>query len=343
MSVILNRMMGEMRPAVEKEMKAVLCANGDGSPDALFFQMMHYHMGWVDENLHTVERSGGKRIRPVLNLLCAAAAGGEWRQAVPAAAAIELLHNFTLIHDDIQDASPTRHGRPTLWTLWGIPQAINSGDCMFALSHTALYGLQQHGIDSHTVVRAANRFDDTCLALTLGQHRDMNFETQLNVSANEYMQMIGGKTAALLALCGELGSLVAGADDETVVHYREFCRNLGLAFQIKDDILGIWGDEAAIGKSTATDIETRKKTLPILYGLSRSEQLQTLYHGQENGENFVEQVVALLGDVEALSFAEREAESYSRQALEHLDAAEPIGEAGEALRELADLLLSRQH
>lgn len=342
MSDTLKNMMAEMLPQVEQEMKDVLCVNADASSE-LFYQMMHYHMGWLDTSLQPIEGSGGKRIRPVLALLCASAAGGDWSRALPAAAAIEILHNFTLVHDDIQDASPTRRGQPTVWKLWGIPQAINCGDCMFALAHTALYRLQDHGVDAGIVLRAAERFDDTCLALTLGQHRDMNFETQLDVTEAEYMQMIGGKTAALLALCGELGSLVSGAGAETVTHYTEFCRNLGLAFQIKDDILGIWGDEQEIGKSAATDIETRKKSLPVLYGLARSTELKTLYASPENDHGFVESVSAILDDVDALPFAQQEAERYSQRALEHLEAARPVGEAATALRQLADHLLSRNY
>ena len=343
MTVSLEYLMSAMLPLVESEMKDVLRAHPDES-SGLFYQMMHYHMGWLDENLTSTQGNGGKRIRPVLSLLCASASGAAWQSAIPAAAAIELLHNFTLIHDDIQDASPTRRGRPTLWKLWGMAQAINSGDCMFALAHTALYGLQDRDVPSNTVVRAAKRFDDTCLALTLGQHRDMNFESQMDVSVEDYVQMIGGKTAALLALCGELGSLVGGAEDETVAHYTEFCRNLGLAFQIKDDILGIWGDESAIGKSAATDIETRKKTLPVLYGLARSAELKELYTTTPvNDDTFVTRVVLLLNELGALEYAQDDAERYSRKALEHLNAAGPLGEAAEALHELASHLLARQH
>ena len=126
----------EMRQAVNDEMKAVLKATN--KPPDHFYGMMHYHMGWRDEYLQPADVHAGKQIRPVICLLACQAAGGNWRQAVPAAAAIELLHNFSLIHDDIEDASPTRRGRKTLWTIWGTEQAINAGDAMFALAHLAL-------------------------------------------------------------------------------------------------------------------------------------------------------------------------------------------------------------
>ena len=285
---------------------------GEGPPDR-FYGMMHYHMGWLDTELQPASVAGnGKRIRPLLCLLsCQAAAaqgagergsggagenlsplppcppapllapsaasGQAWQQALPAAAAIELLHNFSLIHDDIEDASPSRRGRDTLWKIWGVAQAINSGDAMFALSHLALNGLVDGGVDAAVVVHALRRFDETCVRLTQGQHADMDFESRDEVSVAEYMEMITGKTAVLLSLCAELGALIGGASGAVVEHYAAFGRDLGLAFQVKDDILGIWGDEARIGKSAATDIATRKKTLPVLYALSRSPALRRLY------------------------------------------------------------------
>lgn len=342
MTDTLKSMMNEMLPQVEQEMRDVLGAS-DSQPANLFLQMMHYHMGWLDENLRPTHGNGGKRVRPVLTLLAAAAAGGSWRQALPAAAAIELLHNFTLIHDDIEDNSPTRRGRPTVWQLWGVPQAINAGDAMFASAHMALYRLLEREVDADIVVHAARRFDETCMALTLGQHRDMNYESEMDVSVDEYLQMIGGKTAALLALCGELGGLVAGAGKDTVHHYAEFGRNLGLAFQIKDDILGIWGDEGAIGKSSATDIETRKKSLPVLFGLSQSSELKALYASGANHAAFVDQVVSILDDCGAREFANQHAEKYSQQALGHLEDARSQGPAARALQELSSQLLARQH
>ena len=313
------------------------------------YGMMHYHMGWADRHFRPASEPAGKRIRPVLCLLSCQAAGATWETALPAAAAVELLHNFTLIHDDIQDASPTRRGRATLWKIWGIPQAINSGDAMFALAHSALYRLTGRGVAAETVVQAAQRFDETCVALTQGQYHDMDFETRPQVTAQEYMEMIGGKTAALLALCCELGALIAGAGEATAAHYAAFGRDLGLAFQVKDDILGIWGDEKEIGKSAATDIETRKKTLPVLYGLEQSEALHALYSRLTNGDQFVRQAVALLDECGAREYARDEAARYSNSALHHLEAGVrqtqangATAEAQVALRQLADMLLQRE-
>jgi geranylgeranyl diphosphate synthase type I len=326
---------------VEDEMRLVLGADTE-NPRNLLEGMLHYHMGWRNASMAPVSEPGGKRIRPVLCLLVTEASGGKWEQAVPAAAAIELLHNFSLIHDDIQDASPTRRGRPTVWKLWGVPHAINAGDSLFALSHSAIYRLRERGVDAERALRAARRFDETCVHLTHGQYDDMDFEVRQEVTVDQYLAMIDGKTAALLALCGELGALIAGSNEEAVLHYANFARDLGLAFQVKDDILGIWGNEDRIGKSAATDIATRKKTLPVHYGLAESERLRALYGLEENGPGFVEEVIAELDTVGARRFAHRQVERYSRSALEHLEAANPAGEAAVALLELADLLLRRQ-
>jgi geranylgeranyl diphosphate synthase type I len=337
----LENLSQEMRAALNDEMKAVLLFD-ETTPD-LFYGMMHYHMGWRDQALKPADVNAGKQIRPVLLLLVCQAAGGDWRQAVPAAAAVELLHNFSLIHDDIEDASPTRRGRETLWQIWGIEQAINAGDAMFALAHLALNRLYDRGVPAERVVRALRRFDETCVRLTQGQHADMGFEKRDWVSVAEYIEMITGKTAVLLSLCAELGALVAGQNEETIAHYAHYGLEAGLAFQAIDDILGIWGDETVIGKSASTDIATKKKTLPVLYGLEHSPELQQLYMQEEASSNFVHRVVGLLNQSGARDFATAKATSYTQNALGHLEAAHPDGIAYIALSQLTDMLLKRDY
>ncbi len=336
----LRSLTQEMIPAVEQAMEDVLLAN-DRAGDS-FYGMMHYHMGWVDESFQPLLVNAGKRVRPLLALLSARSAGGDWEKTVPGAASLELLHNFSLIHDDIQDASPTRRGRPTIWNLWGVNLAINSGDAMFALAHESMIRMVDHGVPAEIVVHALRRLDETCIDLTIGQHADMLFEERDDVTVEQYLEMIGGKTAALLSFSTELGALVAGRNKDIVDHYASFGKDLGMAFQVRDDILGIWGDETVIGKSSATDIVTRKKSLPILYGLSKSDELIDLYSQSENGENFVQQVVQLLDGVRAHEFAQAYEEKYANSALTHLEAANPEGAAAVALRQLTMILLNRQ-
>ena len=191
------------------------------------------------------------------------------------------------------------------------------------------------------VVRALRRLDETCVDLTVGQHADMSFEEWDIVTVDEYLQMINGKTAALLAFSAELGAMVANSSKEQIEHFAAFGRDLGLAFQVRDDILGIWGDETIIGKSAATDIATRKKSLPVLFGLENSPRLYHLYAGPEPGVDFVDQVVEELERVGARQFAERYEEMYANSALDHLAAVNVENQAGQALHQLTLSLLNR--
>ena len=341
MSTQLETLFEQMIPALEAEMRAVL--GFDGTAPGPFRGMIHYHMGWVDADLRPVSSNSGKRIRPMVCLLSCAAAGGDWQAALPAAAAIEILHNFSLVHDDIEDASPTRRGRATVWQLWGEAQAINAGDAMFAMSHLALTRLVERGVPPATAVTALRRFDQTCVALTEGQYHDMRFEQCETVTVDEYIAMITGKTAVLLSLSAELGALVAGAAPQTVADYAGFGRDLGLAFQVQDDILGIWGDETLTGKSAATDIATRKKTLPVLHGLAQSPALVALYAQADAPADFVPAVIDLLDAAGARAYATAVATAYSESALQHLSAADPQGDAGRGLHQLAALLLQRNY
>ncbi|MCA9932600.1 MAG: polyprenyl synthetase family protein [Ardenticatenaceae bacterium] len=335
----LKTLSQEMIPAVEAEMQAVLHADGT-QPDS-FYGMMQYHMGWVDEALQPAVVNSGKRIRPLLCLLSCAAAGGDWQQAVPAAAAIEILHNFSLVHDDIEDASDTRRGRQTVWKIWGIEQAINAGDAMFAIAHLAMARLEERGVDPAIVVQALRRFDETCVQLTQGQHADMDFEKRDQVSVAEYLEMIGGKTAVLISLSTELGARIAGAAPQTNTHYNQYGLKLGLAFQVIDDILGIWGDESRTGKSAATDIITKKKTLPVLHGLEHSPDLRQLYTQSDPDTAFVQQAITLLNAAGSHDYARQQAVEYSDSASHHLQAANPNGPAARALHQLTHMLLAR--
>ncbi|MEM7801870.1 MAG: polyprenyl synthetase family protein, partial [Chloroflexota bacterium] len=303
--------------ALEEEMMAVLRADGS-KPENPLFGRMQYHMGWLDEAFNPASEPAGKQIRPILLLLTCMAAGGEWEKGVPAAAAIELLHNFSLIHDDIEDDSDVRRGRKTVWKIWGMPLGINAGDAMFAASHIALGRLADRGVDAAVVVEAFRRFDETCLRLTMGQDADMLFETMPRVDIESYIEMITGKTSVLISLCAELGSLIAGADRQTIEHYKLYGLNLGLAFQMIDDLLGIWGDEAEIGKSASTDITTRKKTLPVLYALEKGEdeRLMGLYDNESiDLVPLVPEIVEMLTATGARAFTQAKAKEYTDLAL----------------------------
>jgi geranylgeranyl diphosphate synthase, type I len=331
----LSQYFVQFLPAIETEMRRAVAPANDPTLTT-FYGMLHYHLGWVDADFKPSQFDNGKRVRPVLTLLCCEASGGEWRSALPAAAAVELLHNFSLIHDDIEDGDPVRRGRPTLWKIWGSAQAINAGDALYTMAHTSLNGLVEYNIPAERILAARQRFDRACVALTQGQHLDLGFESRSSVTEAEYLRMISGKTAALIeAACG-LGALVNGSD--LVSHYEDFGRELGHAFQIQDDLLGIWGDPEITGKPAGNDLRNHKKSLPVAYALDRSEELQRLY---AQSKVDVAAVMAELDRVGAREYAEQLAAQHQRQALSALEAAHQNNAATQALNELANQLLNR--
>jgi len=210
-------------------------------------------------------------MRPLLGLLAFKSLGGDYRKSLPAAAAVELGHNFSLVHDDIEDADRERRHRPTLWAIWGVPLAINAGDALFALSRLALYGLMEvEGYEPQKLLNIMRVYDETCLALCEGQYLDISFERRTDVTVPEYMEMIEKKTAALIAAAVETGAMMATDDREIVDAYRRFGYNLGIAFQIADDLKGTFWTTAATGKPEAGDVRKRKKTLPLVWALENA-------------------------------------------------------------------------
>ncbi len=303
-----------------------------------FHEMLTYHMGWTGEGAG--REATGKRIRPLMLLLCTAACGADWQSALPAAAAIELVHNFSLVHDDIQDNSDKRRGRSTTWVKWGAPMAINVGDALFVMSNQAIMDLKAN-YASDVIVKAAEILHNACLDLTRGQFLDMSYEERNDLGVDDYWPMVAGKTAALLSASCHIGSLLGGADDAKQQTYRSFGQYLGLAFQVQDDILGIWGNEAVTGKSVASDLVEGKNSLPVLAGLSANGKFAARWRQGPITADEVEGVARLLSSEGGYSTAYEAAKQMTDLALLNLYEAEPNGEAGEALIELADKLLKR--
>jgi len=324
-------------PLIEQELRDALVDRA-GLPD--YYGMMRYHMGWLDAHLEPAEAPQGKRLRPVLCLLACEAVGGSVDSALPAAGAIELVHNFSLIHDDIEDQSQTRRHRQTVWSLWGSAQGINCGDGMYTVAYLKLGGLSERGVLPARALHAQQVFCETCLTLTEGQYLDMSFEEQERVSLETYLRMISCKSAALIACSAYLGAYLGGGDERVVGLYRDFGENLGLAFQVIDDLLGIWGTQDVTGKSTLTDILSRKKTLPVLYGMDEAE-LRAIYAQEILDEDDVQRVVRILEACGARDYAEGVAREYSEQAVRCLQETEIRSPAHEAIAELTDQLLRR--
>jgi len=303
-----------------------------------FHEMLTYHMGWTGEGAGP--EATGKRIRPLLVLLTTAASGGDWEKALPAAAAVELVHNFSLVHDDIQDNSPKRRGRDTAWVKWGAPMAINIGDALFVQSSQAIMDLKEnHSPD--IIVKAAEILHNTCLELTRGQFLDMSYEKRTDLTPDDYWPMIAGKTAALLSACCHLGALLGGADETKQDSYRSFGQYLGLAFQVQDDILGIWGNEAVTGKSAASDLVEGKNSLPVLAGLAANKKFAKRWQEGPIHAFEVEEMAKLLATEGGYESAHNASVQMTELALLNLREADPQGEAGDALFDLAEKLLKR--
>src|SRR6266498_4799068 len=314
-----------------------------------FHEMLTYHMGWTGEGAGP--EATGKRIRPLLLLLCESAcsfasSGAEglvetWQSALPGSAAVELVHNFSLVHDDIQDNSDKRRRRPTTWVKWGMPMAINAGDALFVLSNQAIVDLKENYL-AETVVNAAEILQHICLELTRGQFLDMSYEERTDLTVEDYWPMISCKTAALLSACCHIGSLLGGADDSKQDAYRSFGHYLGLAFQVQDDILGIWGDEALTGKSAASDLVEGKNSLPVLFALGKGGKFAKRWKQGPITHDEVPMVAQMLEIEGSKEYAEKMAQSETEQALRNMEKANPCGKAGDTLLELTNKLLKRE-
>jgi geranylgeranyl diphosphate synthase type I len=340
----LSGFIGLWLPRIEEEMAVVLAGRlEEDEPVAAHYGMMRYHLGWADASLRPAFFPSGKRLRPVLCLLACAEMGGDPVQALPAAAAIELLHNFSLIHDDVEDGDELRRHRPTVWALWGVPQAINVGDGMFALAYAALQRLAERGVKAKVALAAFDHFTRTCLALTEGQYLDISFEQRTQVSVNEYLRMIQGKTAALIGASVTIGALLAGASAAQQTALSQFGQSIGLAFQIQDDILGIWGDPAVTGKAAGNDILRRKKSLPLLHALNDpvvGSELHS-YFAQASDPTHLPAILALLEQAGTRKLAEAQMETQHSIALTALVSALGERAATSPLRSLAEGLLHR--
>ncbi len=254
------------------------------------YEMIRYHLGLDGSGAPT-----GKRMRPLLGLLAYASIAGDHAAALPGAAAVELGHNFSLVHDDIEDGDRERRHRPTLWALHGVAQAINAGDMLFSLSRVALHRLSDLGFSDSKVLRLMRLYDETCVALCEGQYIDIaTSESDEVMSVELYFDMIGRKTAALIAASIQAGALLATDDDEVIARYRGFGWALGLAFQLNDDLLGIWEDR---------------------------ERLAELYGKAEPTGDHVTEIIAILERSGAHDFTRNEARRHRDEALAELDAA----------------------
>jgi geranylgeranyl diphosphate synthase type I len=337
------------RPSVfeeyRREVDAELRETFDGCSSPLY-DMLRYHLGWITLEGRPTNGGAGKGLRSTLCLLACEALGGDRWQALPAAATVDLVHNYSLIHDDIQDRDIERRHRPTVWAVWGEAQAINAGSAMRQLAGVALRKLLCRGVSTEAALRASWLLDDACLRLLEGQWLDISFERRLDVGVADYLDMISLKTGALLGCAAELGALIAGGEEGTTGAFRRFGLNLGLAFQIRDDVLGIWGDAAETGKPLGSDIRRKKKTFPVIYALQESPaapELRRLYALPAIEVNELAAVLSILDAVGAEGAARRAAQEYRQRALAEIVSLPLAAPARASLEEMAGFLVERTH
>ena len=251
-------LLGWSRSVIDAPMRAAV----DLMPSSMRL-ICGYHLGWWDHHGTACAGTAGKAIRPALALVSARIAGGAHVEAVPAAVAVELVHNFSLLHDDVMDNDRTRRHRPTAWTVFGVDQAILAGDAMLA----AAYRVLAASGSPHTAT--AVRWLSECVErLCDGQSNDLSFTHRRDVTVDECVRMAQAKTGALLGTSCALGALLSGADARQIDAVRAFGEHLGLTFQLVDDMLGIWGDKAATGKPAGGDLACRKQSFPVVAALA---------------------------------------------------------------------------
>ena len=303
-------------------------------------RVCEYHFGWVDAR-GAPDEHGGKALRPALVLLSAQAGGGEQGQALRAAAAVELVHNFSLLHDDLMDGDVSRRHRPTAWTVFGRSSALLAGDALLALAPDTVLLDGTPG-----AVAAARSLSSAVRKLIEGQAADLEFERRADVGLDECLAMAAGKTAALLACACSMGALHVGAPREVVAHLHSFGAELGMAFQLVDDLIGLWGDPEVTGKPVLSDLRSRKKTVPVVHavssGTTEGARLRDLYaQPEELSEAQLEEAADLVLRAGSRAWARDESERRLARAHEHLEQAH-CDAATSDFTELADFSLRRQ-
>jgi len=328
----------ELLPTIESGLQSVFDHYLENNQNSVR-HMLAYHMGWEGEGAGI--KAQGKRIRPLLLMITADAVSTDWRKTLPFACAIEMVHNYSLIHDDIEDHSTMRRGRETVWVRWGIPQAINAGDSLYTLAYLALLGARDN-FPPDIIIKSSYLLNLTCLKLTQGQYLDMRFENEDSVTLNDYWNMISGKTAALISCCCQMGAISGNSSDEVCEAFAQFGHFLGLAFQVKDDYLGLWGDLNQTGKSIESDLVSHKKTLPILYALQNNVNFRERWDAGSINKDEVKEISQLLTDDGTRKYTHSLVQELTQQAQDVLKKTGIRNDAMDALNDMTWSLVERE-
>ncbi len=291
--------------------------------------------------------AGGKKLRPFLVVKSCEAVGGSPDDAVPFAAALEILHNFTLVHDDVMDNDEFRRGAPTVHAKWGVPVAIAAGDLLFAKVFEAMTGYIPEGMSGERVLTAVRATTEATISLCEGQTLDVSYPQTADVSEDDYLFMVGGKTSALFKACAQVGAIVGGGSPEEVGALGEFAWNAGIAFQIFDDYLGATAYEGELGKPVGSDLREGKKTLIVIHALENASQEQraeimSVMGKPDASPEDLDRVNRVLRDVGSIDYALQRARRFTDNAFRHLEIL-PDSKAKSDLRELVDYFVNRAY
>lgn len=290
-------------------------------------------------------KAGGKKLRPVLVVLSSESVGGRAQDALKTAASMELIHTFSLIHDDIMDKDEMRRGKPSVHKLWGEPMAILAGDTLFSKAFETVLETDTTNIDPKRVVEALKTVVDSCIKICEGQALDISFEGQLDIKEEEYMTMIYKKTAALIAAATKAGAIIGGGNDEQVKALSEYGRLIGLAFQIQDDYLDVVSDEEDIGKPVGSDIVEGKMTLMVVHALanaSKEDKERLISILEANDEDLVDDAISIFNKYGSIEYTRNIALENVKTAKELLNVLED-SDAKKSLELVADFVLERTH
>ena len=330
-------------PEINRALRDALSKN-----DLAVYKMLRYYMGWVDANGNSWAATEGKALRPTLCLFACEATGGSMKMAMPAAVALELIHNFSLIHDDIQDRDETRHHRPTLWAVWGVPKALVAGNVLRVVADTSLEGLVDEGVDLEPALSAMGVLTESYLEMIEGQYLDLSYEGGSDIGMAEYLHMISRKTGALIRSSLRLGAIIGTGDATTVEAFTRCGRSLGYVFQIRDDLLGVWGDQNTTGKPVGADIRRKKKSLPAVHAMAEARgghnsRLRQIYQKDMIEDDDVSVVLEIMERVNTREYAQSLAEEHCHRALESVADVELAPSVRRELKGLVEFLLVRDY
>ena len=337
----LPQMIDRYGESIQSALRAELSKDG-----SFVYDILRYYMGWADETgapqIGVAGSGAGKAVRPTLCLFGCEAVGGEVAQAIPAAVALELIHNFSLIHDDIQDKDETRRGRKTVWAVWGLPKALVAGNVLRVVADSALHNLPK----SERAIAAVSLLTEAYLEMIDGQYLDISFEGRHDIGMDDYRRMISRKTGALLRCSLNMGATVGTDDASTVAAFRECGRALGYVFQIRDDALGVWGEESVTGKPVGSDIRRKKNSYPVVYAMENADALDGRLLSEIYAKDALDDadVASVMGVMERIGVQERahvEASEWADMAMAALVAVELSPEARRDIEDFTHFLLVR--